>query len=107
MPVIERRGAGTVPYTKAYPEVRGGVCEYCGTIDKFQPSTEQYKLCPHFKGIGELMCSYCPNEKDPTEVVRSHVLRIHGSPTNPNEVVVVCDDFNCSEAHLKRFQINR
>ena len=30
----ERRGGKTVPHTKMYPLVRGGVCDACGIIDK-------------------------------------------------------------------------
>lgn len=104
---IERRGAETVPFTKMYPQVRGGVCEFCGVIDSNRPSVEQYRLCPHFKEMGELQCSYCPASKDPTEVVRSHTLIIHDHPYNPNQVVVVCDDYECSRKHLERFKVSQ
>lgn len=101
---IERQGSVSAPYTHRYPEVRGGVCEHCGILDPNMPSEFQYKLCPHFRGMGELHCSYCPDHKNPTETARRSTLNVHVSPTNPNEVVVVCDSFECSDKHLKRFQ---
>ncbi len=103
---IERRGSTSVPYTHHYPEVRGGVCEFCGILDPNVESQNQYKLCPHFRGLGQLQCSYCPDFKNPEEVVRSSKLNIHVSPTNPNELVVVCGSFECADKHIKRFKIN-
>lgn len=103
---IERQGASAEPYTYHYPEVRGGVCEYCGVIDPTVPSQYQYKLCPHFRGIGDLRCSYCPDHKNPEEVVRSSKLNVHVHPDNPNKLVVVCSSFECSQKHLARFKIN-
>src|SRR6185503_3146266 len=106
MPTIERQGSKAESYSYMYPHVIGGVCEFCGIIDNLKPSTEQYKLCPHFKTMGELRCSYCPENANPEEVVYHSDLKIHTHPDNPNKVVVVCDSYNCSQAHLKRFQRN-
>lgn len=105
---IERRGAGTVPFVHHYPEVRGGVCEWCGIVNDTVPAINQWSLCSHFSphGITELACSYCPIEKDPSEVIRSHTLNVYDSPTNPGEVVVVCDDYECVRKHRSRFQVN-
>ena len=103
---IERRGSGTVPFVHHYPEVRGGTCEWCGTVNDRMPAITQYKLCSHFKDMGDLACSYCPAEKDPNEVIRSHTLNVYDSPTNPGEVVVVCDDYECTRKHRARFQVN-
>ena len=102
---VERMGSRSEPYTRRYPQVRGGICEYCGVIDRNYPSTEQYKLCPHFRGM-ELRCSYCPEEKDPADVVYHAVLNIAEHPDNPNKLVVWCDSYTCSAKHLKRFQLS-
>lgn len=104
---IERRGGSTEPLVHHYPEVRGGVCEWCGTVDDRQPAVIQYTLCSHFKGMGELQCSYCPQDKDPMEVTRSHTLNVWNSPTNPNEVVVCCSSTECEKKHQDRFRVNR
>lgn len=104
---VERQGPSSEAYTHRYPEVRGGVCEYCGILDPNVDAQFQYKLCPHFRGMGTLACSYCPDHKNPEEVTRSHTLNIHVSPTNPNEVVVVCGSFECADKHLNRFKINK
>lgn len=106
MPQFERQGSTSVPLTRAYPAVIGGVCEFCGVINNLLPSEEQYKLCPHFKGMGELRCTYCPDAVDPVGVVKERQITVHGSPTNPGEVIAVCDSYNCSQAHLKRFKRN-
>jgi hypothetical protein len=104
---IERQGSTSVPYTHHYPQVRGGICEYCGVLDPNVPSQEQYKLCPHFRGIGQLACTYCPDHKDPVEVTRSTTLNIHQHPTDPHSLVVVCGSFECSQAHINRFKLNK
>lgn len=101
---IERTGTRSEPYTQMFPHIIGGVCEYCGILDNTKPSTEQYKLCPHFKTFGEMRCSYCPENVDPTEVVAHADIKVHGHPDNPNKLVVVCDTYNCSRAHEARFK---
>ena len=100
---IERQGQRAEAYSEYYPQVRGGVCEFCGVIDNKQSSTVQYKLCKHFKGM-DLRCSYCPATADPEQVVYHSVINIHGHPDNPNKLVVVCDSYNCSRAHEVRFK---
>lgn len=104
---IERQGGTSVPYTHHYPQVRGGVCEYCGILDQNVPSQYQYKLCPHFRGVGTLECSYCPATKNSEEVVRNSTLNVHVHPIDQSKLVVVCDAFQCSEDHLKRFGVNK
>lgn len=103
---FERQGSVSEPMTRMYPRVIGGTCEFCGVLDNLQPSEVQYQLCPHFKGMGEIRCSYCPENSDPTEVINRSSIKIHGSPDNPNAVIAVCDSYNCSQAHLKRFKRN-
>lgn len=106
----ERRGGKTVPYTKMYPKVRGGQCEACGTLDNNTEAIYQYKLCPHFRGM-TLECSYCDPTKDPNEVIRYSVMKIHDHPYDKDEMgrpklVVVCDSYECSTKHTNRFDIS-
>lgn len=105
--VVERKGSGTVPYVVKHPEVRGGVCERCGVIDSTREPFEQYKLCEHYRGV-QLRCTYCPNDTNhhPDEVARRSVLKVFDSPTNPNELVVVCDEYACNKRHEDRFKMN-
>lgn len=103
-PSIERTGQRAEAYTYMYPRVISGICEFCGVLDNLKPSTEQYKLCPHFKAIGELRCSYCPENVNPEEVILHADLKIHTHPDNPNKLVVVCDSYTCSQKHLERFK---
>lgn len=104
MPTIERQHQQGVAYTYMYPRVISGICEYCGVIDSKLPSTEQYKLCSHFSKIGELRCSYCPDNVDSTDVVYHGELKIHVHPDNSEKLVVVCDSYNCSQKHINRFK---
>ena len=104
---VERQGGTSEAYTHRFPEVRGGTCEHCGVLDSNVPAQYQYKLCPHFRGMGDLRCSYCPENRNPVDVVGMSTLNIHTHPDNPSKVVVVCDSFECSDKHLKRFRINR
>lgn len=106
----ERRGGKTVPYTKMYPMVRGGLCDACGVIDPNSESTHQYKLCPHFRGMN-LECSYCDPTKDPIEVTRISVLKAHDHPYEKDsqgrpKIVVVCDSYECSNKHETRFDVS-
>ena len=100
---VERQGEVSSPYSRRFPEVRGGICEYCGVIDGRYPSEMQYKMCEHYRGM-QLRCTYCPASKNVDEVINHSVLRIAEHPDNPNKLVVWCDSFECSEKHLARFK---
>lgn len=111
----ERRGGMTVPYTKMYPLIKGGQCDFCGVMDRNQPAIYQYKLCPHFRGIVPqegLECSYCDPTKDPNEVIRYSVMKVHDHPYDKDELgrpklVTVCDSYECSTKHGNRFDASR
>ncbi len=100
---IERQGARSEPYTRRFPQVRGGICEFCGVLDPNVPSQYQYKLCPHYRGQ-QLRCSYCPENKDPDEVIYHADLNIAESPDNPGTLIVWCNSYECSRAHEQRFK---
>ena len=100
---VERAGAQSEPLVHHFPQVRGGVCEWCGILDPNTPSQYQYKLCPHYRGQN-LRCSYCPAEKDPDEVVRSTKLEIVEHPDKPGVMIVVCSSYECEKKHQERFQ---
>lgn len=100
---VERAGAQAEPSVHHFPQVRGGVCEWCGILDSNTPSQYQYKLCPHYRGMN-LRCSYCPPEKDPDEVVRSTKLEIVEHPDKPGVMIVVCSSYECEKKHQERFR---
>lgn len=106
---IERQGGTTQPRVRRYPEVRAGVCEFHGTVNPHAPGEKQYLYCPddgkHPKW-GELQCSYCEEYKDPADVIKKSVVNIYDSPFDPNQLIVVCDNFTCVAAHQKRFKVN-
>ena len=102
---VERMGDVSSPVTARYPQVRGGVCEYCGVIDQRKPGDVQYTLCPHYRGQA-LRCTYCPQSKDVADVIAHSVLNIAGHPTDPSTLVVWCDSFECSRKHEQRFKVN-
>jgi hypothetical protein len=102
---IERQGSRSEPYTRRYPQVISGICEYCGVLDPHQPSQYQYKLCPHYRGM-QLRCSYCPDTKDPDDVIYHSALNIAEHPENPDTLIVWCDSYECSRAHEARFKRN-
>lgn len=105
--LIERHGGLTAPVSHRLPRVRGGTCERCGTLDPLVPAQFQYKLCPHFRGIDELRCSYCEETKNPTDVILHSVLNVAEHPYNPDQLVVWCDAYECSRKHEARFKVNR
>lgn len=95
---VERVGGLSSGMTFVFPEVRGGICEYCGVVDPNQPSQYQYKLCPHYRGK-QLACSYCPATKDTDDVINHSVLRVLQHPDKPNTLIVHCDSYECLRKH--------
>jgi len=110
---LERHGSRAVPVTRRLPQVRGGVCEYCGIIDNKVPSQFQYKLCPHFREIveslggGPIRCSYCDANKDPDEVIGFSKMNIAEHPDRPGTFIAWCDQYKCSRAHEQRFMVTQ
>lgn len=104
---LERQGSSSAPMVHHMPEIRGGICEWCGVMDPNVASQYQYQLCPHFRGLGEMRCSYCPETSDPTEVARRSVLHITDSPNDPSTLIAVCNSYECSRKHLERFRISQ
>lgn len=102
---LERQGDATAAYSVRYPQVRGGICEYCGVMDPNQPSQYQYKLCPHYRGM-QLRCTYCPATKDSDDVIYHADLNIAEHPDNPDKLVVWCNSYDCSKKHLERFKVS-
>jgi hypothetical protein len=100
---VERQGAQSEPFVRRFPQIRGGICEFCGVIDRNYPSQYQYKLCPHYRGM-DARCSYCPPSKDPEDVVYHADMNVAESPSNPNTLIMWCNSYECSRAHLARFQ---
>lgn len=100
---VERSGEVSSPTSFRYPQVRGGICEFCGVLDGNQPSHMQYKLCGHYRGL-QLRCTYCPETKDPDDVINHANLNIASHPDNPSKLVVWCDSYECSRAHEARFK---
>lgn len=99
---VERQGDLSSPSSFRYPQVRGGICEFCGVLDPNQPSQFQYKLCPHYRGL-QLRCTYCPASKDPDDIIYHANMNVASHPDNPGKLVVWCDSYDCSRAHEKRF----
>jgi hypothetical protein len=102
---VERTGSQSEPFVRRWPEVRVGVCEFCGIMDKNVESQFQYKLCPHYRGMN-LRCSYCPDSKDPDEVNGHTVLHVYEHPDNPDKFIICCDSYECSLKHQARFKRN-
>lgn len=100
---VERQGSQSEPFTRRFPQIRGGICEFCGVMDKNVPSQYQYKICPHYRGM-QARCTYCPENKDPDEIVYKANMNVAEHPDNPNTLIMWCDSYECSRAHEKRFR---
>ena len=103
--MIERQGNVSAPYSRRFPQVRGGVCEFCGVLDPNVPSQHQYKLCSHYRGM-QLRCTYCPEAKDADDIIYHSTMNIAEHPDNPDKLVVWCNSYECSKKHLERFKVN-
>lgn len=97
------RGVVSSPVSRVFPQIRGGQCEHCGTIDSYQSGEVQYKLCPHYRGM-EMRCVYCPQNKDQDEVVRNSTLNVREHPYRPGELLVWCNSFECTKKHQEAFK---
>ena len=102
---VERQGSQSEPFVVHYPQVRGGICEFCGVLDRNVASEHQYKLCPHFRGM-QLACSYCDAAKNPDDVVGHSVMNITEHPSQPGVLVACCASYECVKKHHERFQLN-
>lgn len=100
---VERQGSQSEPYTQRFPQIRGGICEFCGVLDRNVPSQHQYKICPHYRGM-QARCTYCPENKDPDEIVYHTNMNVAAHPENPSTLIMWCDSYECSRAHEKRFK---
>lgn len=100
---LERQGARSEAYSRRLPTVTGGVCDFCGIIDKNAEATDQYKLCPHYRGT-QLRCTYCPGTKDPNEVIRISKFNVAENPDRRDEWIAWCDSYECSKKHEERFK---
>lgn len=100
---VERQGDTSEPYTRRFPQIRGGICEFCGVLDRNVPSKDQYKLCPHYRGM-EARCTYCPPTKNPDETVYHAAMNVAEHPDRPGVLIMWCDETECAGAHIKRFQ---
>lgn len=99
---VERSGTVSAQYSVRWPQIRGGTCEFCGVMDPSQPAQYQYKMCPHFRGM-TARCTYCPENKDPDEVTYHSNMNVAEHPDKPGVVIMWCNSYGCSDAHLKRF----
>lgn len=100
---VERQGDQSEPFVRRFPRILGGICEFCGVIDRNYPSQYQYKLCGHYRGM-DARCTYCPATKDPEDVVYHADMNVAESPTNPGMLIMWCNSYECSRAHIARFQ---
>lgn len=106
-PSFERQSARPGVMTVMYPAVIGGVCEFHGVIDHNLASIEQYKLCPNdgkHPHYNMIRCSYCPETKDPNDVIYKSKMTIMRNPDNWSKLIAVCDNFTCLQAHEQRFK---
>lgn len=101
---LERQGVSSSPTSERYPQIRGGTCEYCGSLDPNTPAEMQYRLCPHFRDLGEIRCSYCDESQDPKEVMLKAKMNVAVDPDNNLNVIAWCNSTKCADKHIARFQ---
>lgn len=99
---LERQGDQGSPTSRRFPQVRGGICEYCGVMDPNQPSQYQYKLCSHYRGM-QLQCSYCPPSKEADDVIIHSNMNVAEHPDRPETLIAWCDSYECSKKHTEKW----
>jgi hypothetical protein len=73
-------------------------------LDRNVPGHLQYTLCPHFRGLGVMRCSYCPETANPEDVAAKSTLIVASHPNDPMSLVVCCNSLECSRKHMERFK---
>ena len=104
LPRIERRNAQGSAVSGRYPRIKGGQCEFCGVLNPNIPGHLQYTLCPHFRNLGVMRCSYCPETANPEDVIAKSTLIVASHPNDPMSLVVCCNSRECSRKHMERFK---
>lgn len=99
---VERQNDQGVPMARRFPDIRGGICEFCGVIDRNQPSHFQYKLCNHYRGM-QIRCTYCKPERDSDDVNAHATVVAFEDPFNPGTIIFCCSLSECMDKHQKRF----
>lgn len=100
---VERKATPLVPSAKKYPDIRAGICEFCGILDKNVPIDKQYTICPHYQGV-DIFCTYCGKSED---IIKDRALHIYELDEDPGKLVIVCDDYACRNKHNQRFNLGR
>ena len=78
------------PNAEHMPDIRGGVCEYCGL---------PFDKCEHYKGV-DIFCSYC-NRKDIIPFRKLKVWKMEDG-----SLLICCSDFSCRDKHFKKYNLN-
>lgn len=79
----------STPDAIRHPDIRAGVCEFCG---------QHHTDCQHYKGV-DIYCTYCGRR----DIISSRSLKVYSLKSNPKQLIIVCDDFGCSNSHINRF----
>jgi len=103
---VERRVDTGFPEAEKFPNIRGGVCDFCGIVNKSTLSRLQYTECEHYKGL-ELKCSYCPPGTDFEDVIEHRMFSVFEYPKGSGSLTICCDDIRCRDSHHKRFNKGR
>lgn len=102
---LTKPGDSNVPVSRQFPNINGGVCEHCGVIDPNYPGDQQYKLCPHYKGMS-MKCVFCPEGKDHDEVVRASKMKVIEDPYLPGNLITLCGSYECTRKFEKKYNIS-
>ncbi len=98
-------GQSNVPFSRQFPWIYGGVCEYCGVLDKNKPGNEQYKLCPHYKDM-DMKCVFCKESADHDDVVRMSAMKVIEDPYLPGQLVTLCGRWECTRKFEQKYNIS-
>ncbi len=100
---VERKATPLVPSAKRHPDIRAGICEFCGLLDKKVPLDKQYTICPHYNDV-DIFCTYCGKGE---EIIKDRALHIYELDDEPGKLIIVCDDYQCRNKHNQRFNLGR
>lgn len=101
---LTRPGESSELLARSFPNIKGGVCDYCGVIDKNVPGHLQYKLCPHYQGM-EMKCTFCKETADHTDVIRMSDLIVKEDPYAPGNLVTLCQGYECTRKFRQKYHL--
>lgn len=90
---------------RQFPWIKGGQCDYCGTLDNRYPGHVQYRFCPHYAGRN-MKCVFCKETADHDDVIRMSQMKVIEDPYAPGNLVTMCGGYECTKKFETKYHLS-